>query len=40
MTSQNVALRDINIALLDIILFIVTEMFYLWKNELFDFQQA
>ena len=29
MTSQNVALRDINIALLDIILFIVTEMFYL-----------
>ena len=31
MTSQNVALWDINIALEDIFLFIVTKIFHLWK---------
>ena len=40
MTSQNVALWDINIVIWDIILFIKNRDFSSLKNELFDFQQA
>ena len=40
MTSQNVALWDVNIALWAIYLFIVTQIFSPLKNDLFDFQLA
>ena len=36
MTSHNVALWDINIALWAVFLFIVTRIFHLQKNDLFD----
>ena len=40
MTSHNVVLWDINIALWVIFLFIVTKIFSSLKNDLFDFQLA